>query len=619
MGVSVVTTDSAKCRRFMEANPWLETDDVSHFSPDDYRPTIDVCLMVGGEWGFERDEVEWLGEFVVVLEDGAEHSCRVGRDDDGGGLNVFFVELYEEKVVPDGLERLLGESLYEMLESLTKHRQDWVRTGERFFHFEQLTGAYASYLDRMVNYTEFDHRVYDLARVLRKRLSEFRLKFLRDQQKLLDLCEQHDDFRKARFSTSENTVVWMTADTNEEAEAGRGPVEVILTADLRNCDNRRHRIGKINDRVPDLLEFSMNAAESLAKEADEKVQSSVNMVLYWLSIITLFFGLVTIYDKYLSGETFGVPGEAALWTTYMLLLPLVFFFFLTMLRHGTLSRTLSAWLVWLRLHLAGSTLLRGLVSRTPWLRDKIHNRIGRWWFPRIEWQVTRLVEGELEFMRCAGAPETAEEIHGLHSAEERAFEHFERAWESMEDKLAGMLISSQDPQVTMGGQLLRLRSELLVNLAYDFLFLEMPHPCPSIPIWAVMLLKTRELEATNAYFTAVLRDEIGYVGYFDEMAAFFLDDGELPGTELRKRFRHATVGLLREHWDDCELTDDDLWGLVRSHLLSFTGDMPAELAQVLSDLEVNDIILAYYDMTLASLWGETLGLDQEDSEGASEA
>jgi len=151
-----------------------------------------------------------------------------------------------------------------------------------------------------------------------------------------------------------------------------------------------HRLG-IQEISPtgELLDAVSELSGSLSQEGNDRVQRSVNLVLYWLSLITLVLGYPTIFDKYQSSATFSVPASVALTRISWLLGGCALILVWAMIRHGVILISIHSMSRILHFRWRTSTQLVAIkVTSLPGLRFLKRRAITQEWLSWIEWMVT---------------------------------------------------------------------------------------------------------------------------------------------------------------------------------------------------------------------------------------
>jgi hypothetical protein len=575
------------------------------------------------------DDVDWRGRLALEStdEDVDPVEAELGEwFDSVCGCWIAAVDAGDTDVLdPAGL----ATEFYQLEKELAELDLDANQRRIQAEFFNAIAEEYASIADRLINYATFDHRVFDLAQVMRKRLSEFQLK-LAQLRYWLSIArrrrsEASDGLRAASFQFEpapgeRDDDIDAHPDDDEDPD----PAVALFPELARSCDGRLQVARDDLDRAEPLLDKTLELTRSLTDEGAERIQTSTNMVLYWLALITAGFGVLTLYDKYLSSDTFGLPTVEGFTRTFVLVVPMVAFLLLVMLRHGAVTRGLASRLQAFKMRVVDLVLTQAWFLPGPLFVRLKQRWVGLGWQEWIEWKLTRLVDGDLATLDSMSAPD-ADDFDAQRAAcarvEERAERLFDDLWSDLEQKHAHFLAAETDfVPSTIGMQLQRLRVELMVNIAMDFLWLEFPRPTTSIPIYACMQWKTPLLTGLHVH-VGVRGNLEEYIHTFDERAdSWSLPERGIHGRELRRRYRSLTLDHLRQHWEDCDLDDDALWSLYRDHVIEHDGlaDLPEALDDALDGPLADEVIAAYAPLRLSALL-EDIGPDTDDDPDGADA
>jgi len=541
---------------------------------------------------------------------------------------LVFVIPRKKSVLEDEYARIAAEAFYVSRRDILETCADMRLCNHRFNYFRQMVSDYTSHLDRMVNYVRLDERVFDLSEVLHKRLSEAQLKYtsvelswedtvacidnepeLRNEEErgydskklepaVVDLVyekelEELEEEDKEEYENEEDTVqtIWKTF-WHEESE--------LIEDWIADIEKERAPIQK-------RIDTALSLATSLNDEAARLVDRSVNMVLYWLGIITLVFGLVTIYDKYLSQDTFGLPHEQGLEKTFLIVVPLVILFLFTMIRYGTLSRFMTRSIRFGWLYLV-DILNRLFYSYGGWFIDKLPSigylkagLIGKTWITWFEWKLVVLLDRHFYCIENVLSSDSKGGLERFEKEEKRALDIFSDIWFDLEDKHNLLrYIHAQKSLNSMSKQLGALRANVLTQLAFDFLWLEMPDTIPSISVFATFYLKAPTLIGTSIYYTSEdICNEEYLKEYFGKLA--FMYDTTKSGGEILSDFQSSIHGLIRKKWNACPESKEDLWEIINSKSPIYKIYEDDDISQVISDLDFVDLREALSHLTLAKL------------------
>ena len=147
-------------------------------------------------------------------------------------------------------------------------------------------------------------------------------------------------------------------------------------------------------------------------------------------------------------------------------------------------------------------------------------------------------------------------------------------------------------------QIKRLRAETLINIGFDFLWLEMPKVIPFVPIFATFYLKAWTLLGTNLGMTSryianaeSLRDYCGFLADYQETTK--------SGREIWLEIKQASIKLLKDNWGEAPEEDVELWEVLDSD----DADKNDEdgLRETILTLDFIDIWQAFSGLELARM------------------
>lgn len=517
------------------------------------------------------DEVVDASETVevsLVDPDGEESDVVIGRTGDR-------TVLVSASCAPDAAARLriadaLAVSRYGALTTLRRAQA----TTYRLADFDRLAGVYLEAADRMVNYTSLDDRVFDLARTLRKRLAEFDLK-------RRELALEADALELDWRAHEEGRLFELT---REGAQVFRGPLRLLwLGEDLVDLANGFESQAADAESAANRLQGARELVEALTSEASDRASDAMNTVLYWLGIITLFIGLAAMVDKYLSADTFGMAPSLGLTSTMAVVVPFVLLFLFTMVKHGAALRFISEGWRSLRLR-ALELVLFGWFGYSRVLIGVKGRWVGRGWMDWYEWRLTELVDCDLRSLAnpvVRGSIELSEEV------EEHAIEQLAALWDDLEFKSNELF--GEGPRWVKGARagFDALWRHTRLAIATDFLRLELPRPCPSLPVLAMMYWKTPLclFVPPDGPGESTLRQEV-----LDAQALFYED---CPFETVWEAFQSTTLGLVRELWPEAPASDEEAWAVFRTQFLDGEADLEHPLVEAADDAEAELILEAY--------------------------
>ncbi|MBT3218038.1 MAG: hypothetical protein HN348_03025 [Proteobacteria bacterium] len=577
--------------RCLSTDPAHVTQDALIHLPGDWCDSVPMSVFFcDSEEEIEARQVKrWVEGAVLTDDNSVDHPLRLGLI--GSEEDTFALQCPQLKWTAEQRGTVVDE-LYSHVRMgiVTKRTLERMEDGAE--HFAVMTDRYANMVDRMVNYTSLDNRVYKLALSMRRRLADFSLKFERDGSLLQEELESI-----ARWDQQRGSIVRVT---NSDEPLSR----TLLPNTTGALDRLVEQIRWNRDQAFPLLGASKELVSAMTDSAADQAAASMNVVLYWLGILTFFFGLVTIFDKYLTDLTFGLPSTLGLAISMSLLLAMAFFFVWKMARQGLLGSTTRNITQWMTLALLDLVVFSKLTSALPGIRLIRRRWIGDLWVWWTEWKLTLLVEGDLITLRERDRPTNLADVRDLAIIEKHALELFLTLWEDLELKYwARWKVTAQWTR-KLRDQLKRIRYEVLLNLAFDLLLLEVPWPCPSPPIQALFYWKVPVVLPLNIA-EKWRPEEAGLIDYFESFSAKHME-GKPTGRALRRRFRKITAELLAKHWPEAPDCDELVWQAFSQEVL--TGALPT-LRQTISQVPAAEIIAAYSSLSYGALCREALEKD----------
>ena len=553
---------------------------------DTHLVEVTVLILDEANIDLEKLPADSLGAWTLFPNEGnnVEATLYHGWLDDEPGNELVLIALSDaDEHAAESAFAILATNLSRSRAAIVSEVAESQDVQDELVWLDVITTGNAELLDRIVNYTNVDDRVFDLTDLIERRLSEAQLKTSRQ---ISQFIPDHDVGRHDGWTDDEGHPLLVPHDTEEQS----------LWPDARSrLTELEGLIGEAYEKISTLLETSLSLARSLNEMGTRKSDRAMNAVLYWLGIITMFFGFVAVYDKYQSSETAGIGWQEGLTTSFLLIFPLFAFFFFTMLKNGLVSRRLTAWFrrVVLRLlEMFVFSWFGNVLLVVPGIRRLKSSWIGQWWMLWIEWKRTLLLEGPLVYLSEEDInrddDDFEESFERLEDNEEWALDLFGSLWEDLDVK-SDTLLSDNQPR-RIAGLVKKLRAEVVVNSALSFLCLELPRPCP-LPIYATLLLKLPVMVGTQAWFAGTLtRSNVGHRTYMGTYAWLY-GSGE-SGHSMWRAFRDATLGLLRAHRPDED--DATIWRVFQEQVLEpGTSELEGWLQDALFELDFDDIQEAY--------------------------
>jgi hypothetical protein len=533
-----------------------------------------------------------LGTHVELLQEGYVLGRLISSQD----LRVLAFGASGELELPALHERRrIAEALFSAIREARGHAVKLSAASYSLVHFELMGKGYCDLLDDLVNYTEFDSRVYDLAAALRKRLSEFLMKLHNntvDWQNLLANAQL--DFSDGVNDRDGLVFIWPVS-----PDRVSDLWETIELSATYNTSATGRSLSESIESTIRRLEVARDMAQALTQEAAERVSSSMNVVLYGLSIITVGFSLLAFFDKYQSADTLGLGWAQAFSTTAVASLVLCALLVGIALRHGMLLPWLTKKAKLSRLRALDSTV-HGAFGHLPRLRGYRSNSVNKLWLDWFEWKLSQLIHWGLPAMEEASLMVTSEStLDHLIEIESRAEHLFYDIWMDLRLKQLHTLLDGPARRPDTTAQVDRLLARGMVRLAVDFTFLELPETCPAPQFVCALVWLQPELEYSN-------RAGLGYGGadalraYFDRFSAEILGTDTPSGGRLFQRFTELTTALIRSKWDAASVDDEALWRLFEQKVLN-ESSVPIEWTGWYGELDFHEVLEAYEHISLSSL------------------
>ncbi len=384
---------------------------------------------------------------------------------------------------------------------------------------------------------DLDDRSWTLARILRRHASELHslLPLREEELRIFASNVKQGDEAPDVFSGNDCYLHWEgPASVRERLLPPLESSGVLEQAGLLLATSRTN------------LEEAERLLAVLCEEDRQRTDYALNVVVYWLGLITLGLGAVTLWDKYQTDQVFGLPIERAAAIAAGLAAPLIALFFVAAIRHGILFSGLRRWLrrgfepvsrSASLLRVFAGTLLHLVYPARPtesWFRwlDRERLILAHSTLParsHIEWDDER--SAELEEL-----DEDVEMTLGI-------------LWNTISIADIGSLRREEKTVRTGGAHAFSaLWAEALHALAHHGLWLSLPRPVPR-QVWAALLLKARS-EGLQWGWSWCWRE---------------VEGGDDRWT--RKHVRSTIDALLRGAWSEvngepCTLDEDDLWDLL---------------------------------------------------------
>lgn len=553
------------------------------YAVQDDQPAADGVEPITLE-GF--DELAGLG--VRTLTDAPEGSierlsllvrCDDGQDRPGawldatGGITLV--------LPPEADELASVEAFLKDLHEVRCYERWADRLEERAMLLGQVVTWSAETVDRLVNYDGMDSGASELARLLRKRLSEVHLKLVMERAE----CGEWSRLwaGEADFDVADHPV---------RAEGSTPPRLAIAEAlDDRRLGARFEEVHASLGETEVLLSAVRDLVSSMTDGAADRSADAMNAVLYWLGILTFFFGIVTVVDKYLSGDTFGLAEVEGLRWTLFAIVPMVLVFVLAMVRHGALLGWVGRAARGFRLRVAD--LLFGTLG---WLAAGLKVRsTGPLWHEWLEWKTTTMLQVDLTAIGMEG---TAGELARQQEAEDRVLEALGEILDDVQGKHARWTHVQAGRSVA--SQVRHLRTEALVGIAVAFILLEMPR-WPSSLV-AEILLQVRVPTIGIGHLPGRNLGEDGLrrlVGDFATTATCL----SMRPPEVYRRVRRAAIRWLRGLDSARFVTDEEAWEFFAAALLlpGAGVDPDDPTIEAIEELFSDDIVAAFAALRYSEL------------------
>ncbi len=520
-------------------------------------------------------------ELVVRCEDGEERA--------GGWLaaesGITLV------LPPEADERASVEALLEDLNEVRFYERIADRLEERSALLGSVVTWSAEIVDRLVNYDGMDPGASELARILRKRLSEIHLKVVVGQAECGDWSRLWAD--EATFDVDDHPI---------RVDGEVAPRLALEEATAARIGSRLEEIASSLADTERLLAAVRDLVSSMTEGAMDRSNDAMNAVLYWLGILTFFFGIVTVVDKYLSGDTFGFAHFEGLRWTLVAIVPMVAVFFLAMVRHGAALGSVGRLARGLRLRAVDL-----LFGDWGWIAPSALKRrwIGPTWHDWLEWKITTLLQVDLVGVGLGG---TAQEIAAQQAAEDRALGALVEVLDDIGHKHDGL---GNGPGRSVASQVRHLRSEALLEIAVAFLLLEMPAPPTSLVAELLLLIRVPRLGIPHLAYRVLGEDGLRRI-----VAEYTLvgTNVTVPAPEVLRRLKASACTWLRDLDPDRFVTDEGAWDFfVSTFLLGQAGGLDDSTLEAIGDLISDDIVHAF-----ASLRCEALTSPDSDEEPGDE-
>jgi hypothetical protein len=253
-----------------------------------------------------NEGVRYFDSFV------GDRKCKVSGHWDSPNVVVQYVM--------KGLKHIDDESLLEIcLGDVADAGNQYAYIGavktdyqEMSFH-SALAEEYLGYLDVLVNYSEFRSKMTRVFDYVFTKINEFYLKVVRLKA---SITSQFHDLRKIR---------------NENPRAA-----LIVQSIYSSMDFDEHTVEGDFDLIETKYESIRAFTKSINESRQANVAESLNTIMFWVAVISFFFGMIAFYDKYQSSETFNVAAIDAFTSTGFILLPFALLFLFIFMRNGVM-------------------------------------------------------------------------------------------------------------------------------------------------------------------------------------------------------------------------------------------------------------------------------------------
>lgn len=434
--------------------------------------------------------LELEGDAGNPAEQDDEHVCddvEYDPDDeerDGAEVWVIVVEIATGSEVPaDGLLEV-ADAIVDWASSLSRLRVQGARVAASLATFERILAGAVELLDRTLNFTVLDSSVFDLATMTRRRLLEFELKLARSEREVeqwkrgLDELGEGLDVHGMSPLRLDEPHSWFSA---------------VAPEVLRGLEGRQTECGLASEACRRSLDTAGRLAEVVCAEGNTRASTSLSLVVYWLGLVTLFFGVVTIFDRYQSANTLGLAVGQARSTSLTLMAALSLLFIFALVRHGLaferLGRGIRSLRFWLGDQLRGRSGAR--LRKLPVIGALVGQATGRNWALWLEWKLTTLIEGHLRALESmAEDPDlTQPELDRLRHVESACTAAFSDLWTEIDLKQEHFEAGQGRWARTTQQQVANLNLEGQLQFALALLWLELPRPLPLPGVYAVLALK----------------------------------------------------------------------------------------------------------------------------------
>ena len=177
--------------------------------------------------------------------------------------------------------------------------------------YTDIIDKYLVYLDKLINYDEFRKKMSTIFNLLYRKINEFYLKLLTIRSEVETQFIELANMKKSN------------------------PRAVLLIESIyfnKNIDKEttfstfKHLENKFNN----VKEFTRSMNESRQAIINE----SIGNIMFWVGIISFFFGIIGLVDKYQTQSNYGLETNDAFFNLLLIILPFTFLFIIIFIKYG---------------------------------------------------------------------------------------------------------------------------------------------------------------------------------------------------------------------------------------------------------------------------------------------
>jgi len=177
--------------------------------------------------------------------------------------------------------------------------------------YTDIIDKYLVYLDKLINYDEFRKKMSTIFNLLYRKINEFYLKLLTIRSEVETQFIELADIKKR----NPRAVLLIESNYSDNDI----DIETALSS-FKHLENKFNNV----------KEFTRSMNESRQAIINE----SIGNIMFWVGIISFFFGIIGLVDKYQTQSNYGLETNDAFFNLLLIILPFTFLFIIIFIKYG---------------------------------------------------------------------------------------------------------------------------------------------------------------------------------------------------------------------------------------------------------------------------------------------